>query len=1534
MRLQTVEFDPPDNQLEPGLRLIYNALDRRAAAAPVAAAQNMCAQTRGRPAQLVLAILPQGDESNLVCRGIFSANYLRQHFAKSPDFPKADEVRQTYEELKRLWEAEYVGLGKRREAYTRTQFLEPVLQKLGWHFIPEQDLPSRGHTRKRPDYCLFLDDQARRNAACQSDTADVFRESATVLEAKKVQHSLDEVSSTETLGWFPSQQVQDYLHQAKDATGRRFFNWAILTNGNEWRLYCEQAATDAFFAFHLAHGDQFCTLEEFRLFWALFRPQAFERDAQGLCLLDRLRDESLTRQAELETNLRRRIFDVLEDLANGFRDFPHNRITQADLPALYDNALILLYRLLFVLYAESRGLLPVRPTGFGANKTYRERFSLARLVRLLRDKTAYASDAFTDLYEDLLKLFHLINGDRPEQNRECKVPRYNGGLFDPAQYPLLEQWRVSDPALAHVLRQLLFAQPPSRPGARQPQLSTDEAIDYSTLEVRQLGDIYEGLLGAHLEVENGRLVLKNLAGKNHNEGIFYTPDWVVRYLVRETLQPLIDEIEAGAQVQQALRARSLEQKRDNSFALAVLQLNLVDPAMGSGHFLVRATEWLAEQIVYHPTTRLMTEQIVATGQKRRSREDILRDGRIPVPPGFSQEQAEIAYWRRRVVEACIYGVDLNPLAVELAKLSLWLTCIAADEPLNFLDHHLRVGNSLLWANPDELQHLPTATDEDRRQTPFNLGPKLAEALRAVIAENHCIETTASTDMEQVKAKEGRWKAVRRQLDPFLDVANLWVASLAGLHINELDYRSLALLAIAPDQLTPEDRRKAQRLRATLASELAAKQAALRPFHWQLEFPDVFFHSDGSPRPEAARGFDAVLGNPPYVSTHTSAEQAWRDPLAKRAGYLEDLYLHFTNLGFQLLRPGGGFGFIVSDTFFTLASKLRMRQLLQNHTLTHLGQCDPFEATVDAAIFVARKGPPPEKHRLLFLQARPRRDASGQLTEPERDLPTLKPSHQLAFADKTRLASPGAEVEHGEHGCLRLHRVPLALYRAAHKQVFFEPRPQTLRLFERFNEPVKRLVAQWWPKIETSQKYADNFPEIQRYLATLKPGDITLVGLVAEGGQGMRTANNARFLGYLDGTPQAEQIKAKRKAWTQRWLEDPRIKPVFLELLRQNGGDPAHPTRNGPAWEACVEPLKQRFRLEQLGFTKSDLYRIVPPALVAGPADFQFAWQQRKAELLKLWRTSAELKGFWESGLPLGFSRQKLEKLRKQADITDAEFCELCQELLRWFAANNARRKARQQPIPRQALGLRSSENYTDPADAPRIATIYNGLPGRAQFVPFRKGDPEGNRWADNEQLFIDWSSGAVKWLSEASEARWQGHRFFFNPGVTWTAVANHVAMKARFQGPCVFDADSMRLTPREQVIKPLAFLGLLNSDLLSYLKMKFVKHTQKWEIGDLRQLPLVMPTAAQERRLTELAQRAIEAKRLTFTGEAPSNELAAWVRRLSDELAARAPAYLRPPAQQCLLATAADCLAIIELAVNWEAEKLYGVEGQGPFDEF
>jgi len=657
---------------------------------------------------------------------------------------------------------------------------------------------------------------------------------------------------------------------------------------------------------------------------------------------------------------------------------------------------------------------------------------------------------------------------------------------------------------------------------------------------------------------------------------------------------------------------------------------------------------------------------------------------------------------------------------------------------------------------------------------------------------------------------------------------------------------------------------------------------LSPFHWRLEFPDVFYQADGNQLPPQASGFDAVLGNPPYVSTHTSKEEAWRGLLERRAGYLEDLYVHFTDLGFALLRPGGNFGFIVSDTFFTLATKLRMRQLLQSNHLVALGQCDPFKATVDAAIFVARKGSMEDDDRFLFIQAR-RHDGG----HPQKELPRLPAARDLAFSGST----PDLNVNHGVQGCLRLHEAPVGIYRTALKQAFFEPTPAVLGLYRRFNEALKDLTEAWWDRIATSQKFADNLPDIRAYHATLRPGDITLVGLIAEGGQGMRTANNGRFLGYLTGTPQAAKIEADRERWTQNWLRDPDVGPAFRERVAENGGDPNRPTTDILAWEASVDALREAFDLRRLEFTKSDLYRVVPAELLATPEDFDFTRQRRKAELLARWQAEPLLAKFWDQ-VEIRTASTSARALRVATEVTDEVFCRLCQELQTWVREVNAR-EGKSRRIPRGTLGLRSSEDYSDAADAARVATIYNGLYGQRRWVPFRKGDPEGNRWADNEPLFVDWSAQSVDALSSAPESRWQGHRFFFTPGVTWTAVANHVAVKARYQDPCVFDADSMRLTPNREVLDPLAFLAWLNSDVVSFFKMKFLKHTQKWEIGDLRMLPLVMPARSQEKRLAGLAERAIFAKRLNFAGQLPPDELVGYVRGLEEQLR-QAPSYLRP----------------------------------------
>lgn len=968
----------------------------------------------------------------------------------------------------------------------------------------------------------------------------------------------------------------------------------------------------------------------------------------------------------------------------------------------------------------------------------------------------------------------------------------------------------------------------------------------------------------------------------------------------------------------------------------MLGLNIVDPAMGSGHVLVRVTEFLAEKIFEHPTTRRMTEQIVAHGKAPRSRQQILDDGRIPVSPGLSQEQAEVAYWRRRVVEACIYGVDTNRLAVELAKLSLWLTCIAVDEPLSFLDHHLRCGNSLLYAESEELRRLPFLSGEIAREGTFELGSRLAETMAAVIKENIDIEGHATTEMEVVKGKERRWRAIRERLRPFLEVANLWTAALNGLPIDHLSYRNFGLATIDPENATRDAVADAAALRSSIGERLAAETQTLQPFHWRLEFPDVFFQEDGSLLPNTRRGFDVVLGNPPYVSTHTSAEQQWRRAVERRFGYLEDTYLHFTDLGLSLLRNGGAIGFIVSDTFFTIASKMRMREWLQEYRLSHLGQCDPFEATVDAAIFIAWKERTPDNGRLLFIQGRRELDGS----HPENELHKVNAPH--AVYEQGDIGELG--VRHAAQGCLRLHSVPARLYSDARGRTFFEPSRPSLELYKRFDEPLKKLVSQWWDRIDSSDRYEESLPLIRRHLSQLHPGAVTLVGLVASGGQGLASANNARFLGYLEGTKEARAIDERRNRWTNLWLSNSEIRDAFLELLRLHGGDAGDPTDNIPAWEATVEPLKERFDARrQLGIGKTDQYRVVPQSLIADERDFAFAWRQRKAELLAHWQQEPALDDFWaETELIRPGARRR--DLTRSRTVSDAVFCDCCQELLDWLERENERRRTqrpRRPQLSRSVLGLRSSEAYASPDDAPRVATVYNGLAGRAQWVPFRKGDPMGHRWLDDDPLYIRWDESSVDWLFENSGRKGSGMpvvrnaHLYLTQGISWTRGANHVRIKGRLQPKCVLDANGLRLTPvKESGISAKVFLAVLNSAVYSFFLKRFIDHTWMVQISDMRMMPFVIPSAATAQKLHDLAEHAMDAMRLMFRRAPPSNDLVTFVRRLGGQLAQRAPNYLRPPAQQLLLVTAADCLSILELAVDWEAERLYGVEGLGPFDEF
>jgi hypothetical protein len=858
---------------------------------------------------------------------LFSDHYLKARLRLNDWWPSDAAARPIWEFGKALYEKRAFSLRKYgNEMGTRQEFIDEIIKKLGFAWSDNLRLPET-QQELEPDYLLYASAEAK-EAVLDKDVLQRYQAAIAILEAKKFGHPLSQRSRSQQR--YPHQQIRDYLNEAQSLT------WGIFTNGNEWRLYCRDTKPSHFFAINFELAIR--SLDEFKFFLALFSPAAFARDAQGKCRLDQVRENALATQAELEADLRRRIFTIVEILANGFAAKTENRITDADLPRLYESCLIFLYRLLFVLYAEGRSLLPVEPK---SGKYYRQ-LSLARLLTPLKNFTEHDSQTQTRFYRDIQALCLLINGADWKANEEFRVPRYNGGLFDPARHPLLDKWAVSDAVLAEVLRQLMFT--PEKGGQK---FVPFQSVDYSDLSVQQLGSIYEGLLEHHFVRERGKLVLQTDKAERKATGTFYTPDYIVKYIVHQTLAPLLQEIEERELVKAARAAG----RQDNSFANEVLRLTVCDPAMGSGHFLVETILFLADEIVYHPTTKFQAEFV----------------------KGESQEQAEIAYWRRRVVESCIYGVDLNPLAVELAKLSLWLTTISTDQPLNFFDHHLRCGNSLIGARLDQLASLPAGKGRPRTpgapaQIQFTFGPDFKNDVGETIRQIHAIEGQASRDVTTVKAKEKCWELeILPRLAPYKEIADLWTNAFFDGPLSEEEYLATARAILI-----------AAHSSASILQEAAARRHLKeldKPFfHWELEFPEVFFNEDGSAQEHP--GFDAVIGNPPYVSalelkkTLSEFEKPYWSTEFRSAAGAYDLYILFLEQAIKLTRRGRVCSLITPNKFLAAPYAVAFREYLSQSAklvrVLNVAQVRVFEdPSVYPVVSFIEHSPPAGDYKILI-----------------------------------------------------------------------------------------------------------------------------------------------------------------------------------------------------------------------------------------------------------------------------------------------------------------------------------------------------------------------------------------------------------------------------------------------------------------------------------------------------------------------------------------------------------------------------------------
>jgi hypothetical protein len=572
----------------------------------------------------------------------------------------------------------------------------------------------------------------------------------------------------------------------------------------------------------------------------------------------------------------------------------------------YDEAQTAVYRLLFLSFAEARQLVPAW------HPVYRRGYTMAALRSDAESRRTTGSWA---AFQAMSRLAH-----EGCEAGDLRVPAFNGRLFAPGLSPMLERRRVGDDRMATILDALSFT---TLGGVRH-------RISYAELGVEEIGSIYESLLdhepawqaGARPQTRarsgSRHVALARTGGARRKQtGTYYTPVPITRYLVRQALGPLTAN--AGAE--------------------SVLSLRVVDPAMGSGAFLVAACRFLAEAY----------------------EEALVREGACHAADVTEGDRAS---FRRLVAQRCLYGVDLNPAAVQLARVSLWLTTLAADKPLGFLDHRLRCGDSLVGATlADILARRPA-----RRARPTGPDQPLLfahdewhAAQRRALPVRRAFEDEPDDTAGDVRRKESALTALADRADRLKRVADLWCARSAG-RVPSRDAEFDALACHLVDGTGPLPPAVAERVLGDASR--AAGEA--RYLHWPLEFPEIFCDELGRERPDG--GFDAVIGNPPWemlrADGHRSADaraghtmRFARDSGVYRArsiGHVNEYQL-FVERAVGLARHGGRLGLVVPRGLAGDQGAAPLRHLL-------LGQC-----STDAIVgFENRRGVFPIHRGVRFL----------------------------------------------------------------------------------------------------------------------------------------------------------------------------------------------------------------------------------------------------------------------------------------------------------------------------------------------------------------------------------------------------------------------------------------------------------------------------------------------------------------------------------------------------------------------------------------
>ena len=831
-------------------------------------------------------------------RGLFSDYYLLSRLPELAEWKAGDADRQTPQALRVAMQPARHAFAQQSEARLRAGLLEGLFRQLGYE--PQERKRPESQDHGMPDYDLCDPATGAPLAACLTYKWDRFLDGPI--------GAADDPTATEN----PGAAVVSIL----SGDGPK---WAIVTNGKHWRLYTAHTHSRAtnFLQIDLEEAAADSDPKGLRYFRTLFaaealRPRPAAEGEPAQCFLDTLLEGSRQYAKQVGDRLKDRVFeDVFPILAEGFIADMRRRGVEPDeatLRQVFDGTLTLLYRVLFLLYAESRDLLPVHQPGGYWEKSLtvlkEEVGDVAGSAESNRESRLAAryDTSSTELYARLRELFRIVDRGDAAVN----VPPYNGGLFATEAAELTDgrERRAAEFLAEHALSDLHLARALDRL-ARDPDDRTHGLvfIDFRSLGVRQLGSIYEGLLEFTVRVapetmavcqgksakaetvlplgearaakgvtikrkgrskespevlyQRGDVYLSNSKLERKASGSYYTPEPIVAYIVEHTVGPVL-EAKLAALRPDLDRACADWRKRqkagggggdfrsdDSALVSRLFDFRVLDPAMGSGHFLVTAVDFVADRLIDflngfpgNPVERLLRQTRAAIAKAAA-------DGSVVVDEA---KLTDVNLLKRHVLKRCIFGVDLNPMAVELAKVSLWLHCFTLGAPLSFLGHHLKTGNSLIG-------------EMDPRAGIFDTADKWQDL---VVALNSYFQVSASADVtaSEVHTSRETFGAAEQVLLPLKQRCNVSTAR----HFERWEDWQFARAQ------SPSGREDGEAWWSR-AQELAEERSF---FHWPLEFPEAWYGPKTAFAtqfaPKAEPGFDAVVGNPPWERTKLQEQE--------------------------------------------------------------------------------------------------------------------------------------------------------------------------------------------------------------------------------------------------------------------------------------------------------------------------------------------------------------------------------------------------------------------------------------------------------------------------------------------------------------------------------------------------------------------------------------------------------------------------------------------------------------------------------------